>query len=217
MKLYTFWRSLATYRVRVALNIKGITVETTTIDLLKGDQYGGDYQAVNPARAVPALILDDGGPPLFQSMAIMEYLEEVHPHPRLLPADPRVRARVRGLAQIVVSDAHPLSVPRIRNLLTQEFAFDEAKLNKWIRHWQTEALQSLEGHLSRDAETGRYCHGNAVTVADICLASQAVAAQFFKLDLASYPTVGRIAAACFEQDVFARAHPLKQPDAPASH
>jgi maleylacetoacetate isomerase len=214
MKLYTFWRSLATYRVRVALNIKGLSAETESIDLLKGVQHADAYQSVNPARAVPALVLDDGGPALFQSMAIMEYLEETHPRPPLLPSDPRARARVRALSQIVVSDSHPLSVPRIRKFLTEEFKFDETRLNQWIGHWQREALRSLEAHLSRDKETGKFCQGDAVTIADICLASQGVAAGFFKIDLAAYPTVARIVQACFEQDAFARAHPLKQPDAP---
>ena len=214
MKLYTFWRSLATYRVRVALNLKGLSADPIYVDLIKGDQHTRDFSEVNPAKALPALVPDEGGPPLFQSIAIIEYLDEVHPRPPLLPPEPRARARVRALSQIVVSDAHPLSVPRVRNLLTQEFKFDEGQLNKWIRHWQTEALSSLEGHLSRDGETGRFCYGDFITIADICVASQAVAAQFFKLDLAAFPTVARIAQACFAEDAFARAHPMKQPDAP---
>ena len=123
MKLYTFWRSIATFRVRMALNIKGVKPDVEYVDLLKGHQHGGDYSAVNPQKLIPALVLDEGGPPLFQSMAIMEYLEETHPQPPLLPKDARGRARVRGLSQIVVSDAHPLSVPRIRNYLTQTLKF----------------------------------------------------------------------------------------------
>jgi maleylacetoacetate isomerase len=214
VKLYTFWRSLATYRVRVALNLKGIGgVELINIDLLKGDQHQSDYLKVNPQRVVPALVLDDGKPPLFQSMAIMEYLEETHPEPALLPKDPRGRARVRALSQIVISDAHPLSVPRIRKYLLETAKWDQEQLNAWIQNWQVEALRSLEGHLSRDAETGKYCHGDSLTIADICLASQAVASGMFKLDLGSYPTVKRIAEACFAQDAFAREHPLKQPGA----
>lgn len=217
MKLYTFWRSLATYRVRVALRLKGLSADLVSIDLLQGVQHEDEYRAVNPARAVPALVLDEGGAPLFQSMAIMEYLEEIHPQPALLPSAPRDRARVRALSQIVVSDSHPLSVPRVRKLLTQEFKFDEARLNAWLGHWQREALTSLEGHLSRDPQTGRYCHGDAVTIADICLASQAVAAQSFNVDISPYPTFARIAAACFEQEAFAQEHPLKQPGAPANY
>lgn len=216
MRLYTFWRSLATYRVRVALNLKRIAdVETVSVDLLKGDQLEADFVRVNPQKVVPALALDDGKPALFQSMAIMEYLEEIHPTPPLLPEGARARARVRGLAQIVVSDAHPLSVPRIRKYLGEVAHFDQSQLDAWIKHWQLEALRSLEGHLAGDPATGAYCQGDSVTLADICLASQAVAAGFFKLDLSEYPTVKRIAEACFAQDAFAREHPARQPGAPA--
>lgn len=214
MKLYTFWRSNATYRVRVALNIKGLSAEKVSIELLKGEQFLADFLAVNPARAVPALVLDDGGPPLFESMAIMEYLEEIHPRPPLLPSDPRERARVRALAQIVVADAHPLGVPRVRKLLTEGFKFDETQLLRWQHHWQNEAMTSLEGHLARDTDTGRFCHGDAVTMADICLAGHVIAAQMLKVDLKPYPTVSRIAEECFAQDAFAREHLLKQPGAP---
>ena len=215
MKLYSFWRSLATYRVRVALNLKGLTAaEVEFIDLFTGHQHRDAFVAVNPHRVVPALVLDDGGPALFQSMAILEYLEETQPQPPLLPSDPRGRARVRALAQIVVADSHPLSVPRVRNYLTGHFKFSEEQLHEWLLHWQHEALKSLEGHLGRDRDTGRFCHGDQVTIADICLASQAVGAGFFKLDLSPYPTVKRIAEACFEQEAFAQAHPLQQPDAP---
>ena len=136
MKLYTFWRSIATFRVRIALNLKGITPETETIDILSGDQHTGGYDAVNPQKLLPALVLDDGGAPLFQSMAIMEYLDEVHPLPRLLPSDPRGRARVRGLSQIAVSDAHPLSVPRVRNYLAQTLKLEPPQIAAWIHHWQ---------------------------------------------------------------------------------
>jgi maleylacetoacetate isomerase/maleylpyruvate isomerase len=216
VKLYTFWRSLATYRVRVALKLKGVGgFETVSIDLLKGDQHESEYLKVNPQRVIPALVLDDGGPPLFQSMAIMEYLEETYPNPPLLPKDPRGRARVRALSQIVVSDAHPLSVPRIRKYLTEVAKFDQDQLNAWIQNWQVEALQALESHLSRDTATGKYCHGDSLTIADICLGSQAVAAGFFKIDMAQYPTVKRIVDVCFAQEAFASEHPSKQPGAGA--
>lgn len=216
MKLYTFWRSIATYRVRIALNLKDLSVETEQINLLKGEQHRPDYAAVNPQHALPSLVLDEGGAPLFQSMAIMEYLDETHPLPRLLPSDPRGRARVRGLSHIAVSDAHPLSVPRVRHFLTDEYKFDEAQLNNWLRHWQAEALRAFEWHLANEPETGTYCHGDSVTMADICLAGQAVGAGFFGVELAPYPTVARIVEACTAQEAFARAHPLKQPGAPAS-
>jgi maleylacetoacetate isomerase len=215
MKIYTFWRSIATFRVRIALNIKGITPDTETIDILTGDQHTGGYDAVNPQKLLPSLVLDDGGPPLFQSMAIMEYLEETHPHPRLLPADPRGRARVRGLSQIAVSDAHPLSVPRVRNYLGQTLKLDQSQVAAWIRHWQTEALGAFESHLSNEKETGRHCHGDSVTLADICLAGQVVGAQYVQVDVKTFPTVARIFATCMQDDAFARAHPLRQPGAPA--
>ena len=160
MKLYGFWRSLATYRVRAALALKGIEVEQISINLLQGKQHAEDYKAINPQSVVPALLID-GGPPLFQSMAILEYLEETHPKPALLPKDPRGRARVRGLAQIAVSDGHPLVVPRIRGYLEREMHQDEPARNKWLAHWTLEALKALEGHLGKESETGRFCHGDA--------------------------------------------------------
>jgi maleylacetoacetate isomerase len=214
MKLYTFWRSIATFRVRIALNLKGITPdETVDIDLIKGHQREADYKAVNPQMVIPALV-DGDGPLLFQSIAIMEYLDETHPQPPLLPNDARGRARVRGLSLIAVADAHPMSVPRVRNYLTNEFKFSPEQLLTWIRHWQTEALAAYETHLSRDKETGRFCHGNAPTMADICLAGQAVGSSFFDISLDRYPTVKRIVDTCFQNETFARAHPLKQPGAP---
>jgi maleylacetoacetate isomerase len=214
VKLYTFWRSNAAYRVRVALNIKGIAFEKVSIDLLKGEQFDAAFRSVNPARAVPALTLDDGKPALFESMAILEYLEEAHPQPALLPSDQRGRARVRALAQIVVADGHPLQVPRVRKMLVEGFKFDEAQLARWQTHWYEESLVSLEDHLARDAETGRFCHGDSVTMADICLAGWVIGAQGMKLDLSPYPTVKRIAEACFARDEFAREHMSKQPGAP---
>ena len=147
MKLYGFWRSLATYRVRAALALKGIEFEQISINLLQGKQHAEEYKAINPQSVVPALVID-GGPPLFQSMAILEYLEETHPRPALLPKDPRGRARVRGLAQIVVSDGHPLVVPRIRGYLEREMHQDEAARNKWLAHWTATALEALEAHLA---------------------------------------------------------------------
>jgi maleylacetoacetate isomerase len=144
----------------------------------------------------------------------MEYLEETHPKPALLPSDPRGRARVRGLSQICVSDAHPMSVPRIRNYLTGELKLPNDTMLKWVRHWQNEALTALETHLSRDKATGKFCHGDSVTIADICLVGQAVGSSFFEVGLDSYPTVKRIVDACMQVEPIARAHPLKQPGAP---
>jgi maleylacetoacetate isomerase len=213
MKLYGFWRSLATYRVRTALALKGIEAEQVSIDLLQGRQHSEEYRAINPQSVVPALIVE-GGPPLFQSMAILEYLEETHPEPPLLPKDPRGRARVRGLAQIVVSDGHPLVVPRIRGYLEKEMGQDEAARNKWLAHWTLKALQAVEAHLARERETGRFSHGDTPTIADVCLASQVYGAKFFNVDTKDVPTVMRVFGECMKIDAFDRSQPLKQPDAP---
>ena len=215
MKLFSFWRSRATYRVRIALNLKGLTPEVVEVNLMKGDQRDAKFRAVNPMMAIPALV-DGDGPTLFESLAIIEYLDETHPNPPLMPRDARARARVRGLAQIVAADSHPLIVPRVREYLAHEFKVDEAGVMKWAQHWHNAALTALEQHLATEKDTGTYCQGEQITVADICLASQVAGANFFKVDLAPYPTVARIAAACMKNDAFARAHPLKQPGAPAA-
>ena len=215
MKLFSFWRSLATYRVRIALNLKGLTPEVIDVNLMKGQQREQQFRDVNPMMALPALV-DGDGPVLFESLAIIEYLDEIKPKPPLLPSDPMARARVRGLAQIVACDSHPLIVPRVREYLAHEFKVDEAGVQKWAQHWHKAALTGLEQHLSSEKETGTYCQGEQVTIADICLASQVAGATFFKVDLAPFPTVARIAATCAKNDAFARAHPLKQPGAPAS-
>ena len=213
MKLYGFWRSLATYRVRVALALKGLKVEELSINLLQGKQHDDNYRAVNPQSVVPALVIDDG-PPLFQSLAIIEYLEETHPEPPLLPQDARGRARVRGLSMIVACDGHPLIVPRIRTYLEREMHEDEAARNRWLQHWTLKAVEALEAHLAKERETARFCHGDTPTMADLCLASQVFAAGYFDTPLTRAPTVKRIFDECMKIDAFDRAQPLKQPDAP---
>lgn len=214
MKLYGFWRSLASYRVRVALALKGMQAEEISIDLLKGRQNEADYRAVNPQGVVPALVLDEGGAPLFQSLAILEYLEETRPQPALLPKDPPGRARVRGLALIAAADGHPLITPRIRNYLEKEMRQDEAARNRWLAHWTLRALEAIEGHLSKEKGTGRFCHGDSPTVADICLTSQMIGAlAYFNCDTRTIPIAMRIYSQCMEIDAFAKAHPLKQPGA----
>jgi maleylacetoacetate isomerase len=215
MRLYSFWRSLATYRVRIAMNLKGLKPdEIIEINLMKGAQRDDAFRKVNPMMAIPALV-DGDGPALFESLAIIEYLDETHPNPPLLPKDPRGRARVRGLAQIVAADSHPLIVPRVREYLAHEYKLDEAGVMKWAQHWHGAALTALEAHL-KDGATGKYAHGDQITLADICLASQAAGATFFKVDLAPFPTFKRVVEACAQNEAFARAHPLKQPGAPAS-
>jgi maleylacetoacetate isomerase len=216
MQFYSFWRSLAAFRVRIALNVKGIVPdEVITVDLLKGDQRQEAYRKVNPQMRLPALT-DGDGPILFQSIAIIEYLEETRPEPPLLPKDPRGRARVRALSAIVASDSHPLVVPSVRNFFERDLKLDAPTLMKWIRHWVNEGLGSLEGHLARDKETGKFAHGDAITMADLCLVSQVVSAGYFEVDTSPYPTVKRIAETCLAIDAFARAHPMKQPGAPAT-
>jgi len=213
MKLYGFWRSLATYRVRAALAFKGVAAPEISVNLLQGAQHKDDYKAVNPQSVVPALVVDEGAP-LFQSLAILEYLEETHPQPPLLPRDPRGRARVRGLSLVVACDAHPLIVPRIRDFLERELHLDEAARNRWLHHWTLLGLETLEAHLAKERETGRFCHGDAPTMADICLAGQVFAAGYFKVATSGVPTVERIFSECMKIDAFERSQPLKQPDAP---
>jgi maleylacetoacetate isomerase len=215
MKFFAFWRSLASYRVRIALNVKGVVPdEVIDINLMKGAQREASYRAVNPMMALPALV-DGAGPALFESLAIIEYLDETHPEPPLLPRDPRGRARVRGIAQIIACDSHPLIVPRVREYLENELHIDEAARTTWCQHWHKAALTALETNL-QDSATGRYCHGDTITLADICLASQAAGAKFFNVDTAPFPIFSRITTALSQIDAFARAHPLKQPGAPAA-
>src|SRR4029450_7563358 len=191
MKLYSFWRSLATFRVRIALNLKGLAPEAVNVDLMKGQQNSADFRTLNPQMLIPALV-DDNGRTLFQSVSILEYLDEIRPNPPLLPREPADRARVRALAMIVACDAHPLIVARVRNYLERELKLDEPTRLKWIRHWFGEALTALETHLSRDPQTGRYCHGDSITIADICLVSHAGGARLFEVDLAPYAPSTRI-------------------------
>jgi maleylacetoacetate isomerase len=216
MKLFSFWRSLATYRVRIALNLKGLVAdEIVDVNLLQGKQRDASYRAVNPQMLLPALV-DGDGPVLFQSLAILEYLDETHPQPPLLPQGARARARVRALAQIIASDSHPLLVPRVREYLEHELKIDEPARLKWAQNWIDAALVALETNLAGSKETGRYCQGDAITIADICLASQVAGANFYKCDTGRFPTVRRIVEACMQNEAFARAHPLKQPGAPQS-
>jgi maleylacetoacetate isomerase len=214
MKLYGFWRSLATCRVRIALHLKGVPFEEVPIDLIWGDQHLDNYKAVNPQAVVPALLIDDD-PPLFQSLAIIEYLEERYPKPSLLPIDARGRARVRGLAQIIAADTHPLIVPRVREYLEKELNIEEARRNKWIHNWVMKGLHAVEAQLVKEPDSAQYCHGSVPTIADICLASQVFGTQLFGFDTSSVPRVMRVFAKCMELDAFDRAQPLKQPGAPA--
>jgi maleylacetoacetate isomerase len=216
IRMYGFWRSAASFRVRIALNLKGLAYEETMVDIDVGDQYVPAYKAINPQSAVPSLFVDDG-PPLTQSLAILEYLEETHPTPALLPADARGRARVRSLALLFAADHHPLIVPRIRRYLTEELKVSDDQRNAWVRHWFREGLVQGEARLANDPATGRFSHGDTPSIADLCLISQVMGAKGFKVEIADLPTVSRISEACLALDAFARALPLRQPGAPASH
>jgi maleylacetoacetate isomerase len=216
MKLYTYWRSLATFRVRIALNLKGISYEPVYVDLDAGEQRDPAFKIVNPQMVIPALVEDDGNV-LFQSLAILEYLNEVHPEPPLLPSDPRARARVRALSLIAVADSHPLIVPRVRNHLAATFNVGEEGKLAWVRHWFMAGLDAYEAHLARDKATGVFAHGDRISMADICLVSHAIGHQVFKGTLDNYPTVKRIVAECMRDARFAEAQPRRQPGAPQTH
>lgn len=216
MKLYGFWRSLAAFRVRIVLNLKGQAFDEVSIDILQGRQFDDGYRKINPLGVVPALV-DGEGEPLVESLAICEYLDERFPSPPLLPEALRERARVRALAQMVACDAHPLIVPRIRKYLATEYAQDDAGVNRWCQHWFNAGSAALERKLADSPATWRYCQGDRLSLADVCLASHVVGSvHYFKCDMAPFPTVMRIANDCLRLEAFARAHPLKQPGAPAA-
>jgi maleylacetoacetate isomerase len=213
MKLYTFWRSQAAFRVRIALGLKRVSAEMVYIDLLKGEQAQPDYWKLNPAMLLPTLI-DDDACSLVQSLAILEYLDEAYPAPPLLPKDLRDRAHVRALSYTVAVDAHPFVVPRVRKYLEQELRVGEDDRMKWLRHWLDSATEIMEQMLTRDQRTGRFCCGDQPTLADACLIPHITSAQMlYGCDLGQYPTVQRIVEACMQIQAFADAHPLNQADA----
>jgi maleylacetoacetate isomerase len=213
MKFFSFWRSQASFRVRIALNLKKLPTEVVFVDLDADAHHADEFRRVNPQMALPALVEDDGTT-LFQSLAIIEYLEETHPTPPLLPADPRGRARVRGLALIVACEGHPPVVPRIRRYLDRELNLRDTQQTAWRRHWTVETLAALEGHLAGHKDTGRFCHGDQPTLADICLAGHATVAAMLQIDLKPWPTVKRIYETSMAMPEFSTAHPLAQPDTP---
>ena len=213
MKLYTWWRSQASFRVRIALLLKGLDVEMIFVDLSKDEQLDANYRAINPEMVLPTLI-DGDGPPLVQSLSILEYLEERYPEPRLLPMEPHARAHVRALAQMVAADAHPFVVPRVRKYLQQELALDEPTRMKWLRYWLDSGTRVIEEQLSRDSRTGRFCYGDGPTIADICLVAHLTSAKMlYDCNLGPYPTAQRIFETCMQLDAFINAHPFQQPDA----
>jgi maleylacetoacetate isomerase len=214
-QLYAFWRSSATYRVRVALALKGLTADEHFVDLDAGDQRDAAFLKINPLGAIPALIVP-GAAPLTQSLAILEYLDETVPDPPLLPGDPLGRARVRSIAAGLAADTHPLIVPRVRRYLTTTGGFDAAAWRAWQVQWFTAGLQALEVRLATEAGTGTFCHGDAVTTADILLMSIVAVMRVFGIAVADIPTIDRIVALCETQAAFAAAAPLRQAGAPAA-
>jgi maleylacetoacetate isomerase/maleylpyruvate isomerase len=214
-QLYGFWRSSATYRVRVALALKGLAADEHTIDLDAGDQHAEGFMAINPLAALPALIVP-GQAPLTQSLAILEYLDETAPTPPLLPADPMGRARVRSIAAGLAADTHPLVVPRVRRYLTTTGGFDHAAWRAWQIQWFTAGLQALEQRLATEAGSGAYCHGDSITIADILLMSVVAVMRVFKISVADIPTIDRIVALCETHPAFADASPFKQVGAPVA-
>lgn len=211
MKLHTYYRSSAAFRVRIALNLKGVTAEQSFVHLRKGEQKAGPFAALNPQKLVPALEVD--GRVLTQSLAIVEYLDETHPNPPLLPTDPLDRARVRALALAVACDIHPLNNLRVLQHLKNGMGHSQEEVDGWYRHWIGVGLSGLEAQLARDPQTGRFCHGDAVTLADVCLVPQMYNARRFDCDMAGYPTLQRIEEACLALPAFADALPERQPDA----
>jgi maleylacetoacetate isomerase len=210
MKLFGYFRSSAAFRVRIALNLKGLGHEDAFIHLRRGDQRGGDYLGVNPQGLVPALEID--GQTLIQSLAIVEYLDETRPEPPFLPADPAGRARVRGLADIVACDIHPINNLRILRYLSRPLGHDQAAIETWYNHWIAAGFAALERLLAEDRRTGAFCHGDNPGLADIALVPQVVNSERYRLDLSPYPTISRIHANCMQLDAFAAAHPNNQPD-----
>ncbi|HYS10915.1 MAG TPA: maleylacetoacetate isomerase [Myxococcales bacterium] len=208
MKIYEAIRSSASFRVRIALNLKDLPYESEVLDLRAGDHLRDAYARINPQRAVPALV--DGERMLVQSMAIVEYLEETRPEPPLLPRSPAERARVRAIAQLVACEMHPLNNLRVLGYLERELRLSEPAREAWYAHWVREGFRSLEPMLA-DRQTGRFCHGDAPTVADVFLVPQVVNAQRFKVDLADFPRAVGVFERCMKLPAFERAHPAKHP------
>lgn len=215
MTLYGFWRSLAAYRVRAALNFKGLDYQEVSVNLLAGEQHDPSYLKISPQGAVPCLVVSGLTRPLYQSMAILDYLELTHPEPALMPKIAAERARVLALAHLCASDGHPLVVPRVRNYLQNTLQLSEQQRNEWLQHWTLQALLAYERALQSDPKPGAYSHGDQVSVADLCLASQVVGAKLFGVqDFSALPVVMGIFQNLMKLPAFEKALPLNQPGSP---
>jgi maleylacetoacetate isomerase len=213
MKLYTFFRSSASYRVRIALNLKGLGYEQVPIHLRRGggEQFGAAYQAINPQSLVPAL--EDGGRIFTQSLAIMEYLEEKYPQPPLLPRDPADKAVVRAMALVIVCEVHPIQNLRVLQYVKREYHQTDDQVNRWAQHWINLGLAALEQLIVGQPRRGKFCFGDTPTLADICLVPQLGNARRYGCDLFPYPAIMEIEKNCMALSAFADAAPEKQPDA----
>ncbi|CAN5656788.1 maleylacetoacetate isomerase [soil metagenome] len=214
MRLYTYFRSGTAHRVRIALNLKGLSYEPVYVNLLNGEQRQEAYRALNPEGLVP--LLEVAGARISQSLAIIDYLDRMHPEPPLLPEDPLGAARVRSLALICACDMHPLNNLRVLRFLKNGLGLDQAARDGWSRHWMEQGLASLEARLAAEPATGTFCHGERPSLADVCLVPQVVGAWRWGVEVGPYPTVRRIHDACLESEAFARAMPERQPDAEPS-
>ena len=211
MKIYGYFRSSAAFRLRIAMNFKGLSADHNLINLQAGDHLSDAFRRINPQGRVPAIDIE--GDILTQSLAIIEYLEEVYPAPPLFPSDTLGKAKVRGVAGLIACDIHPLNNLAVLNYLRDQLAADEDARGAWYQHWVKEGFDGLELILRGNIETGRFCFGDSPTVADICLVPQVVNAQRFNCNLGCYPTISRIFEECMGLKEFADAHPLNQPEA----
>ncbi len=212
MKLYSFFRSGTSHRLRIALNLKGLAPDYIPVDLRVDEQAQAPFKAVNPQGLVPALTLEDGQT-LIQSPAIIEWLEERYPDPALLPKDPEARAKVRALAAIVGCDVHPINNRRILQYLGKRLGADEAALNAWCATWITAGFDAIEALLAKDRDRGDFCFGHSPTIADVYLIPQVESARRFKVDMAHWPLISSVDTACSQLPAFAKAAPLEQSDA----
>ena len=211
MKFYGYFRSSSSYRCRIAFNLKGLDYDFESVHLKQGAQKGPEFTAINPQRLLPALITDDGAE-LTQSLAILEWLDETHPEPALLPTDPVERARVRAFAQVIACEIHPLQNLRVLKYLADTFGADAAATTAWLTRWLTEGLDACEALLARRDRDSAFCYGDTPGLADVCLVPQIFSAQRFGVDISHLTRIAAIHARCEALPAFADAHPARQPD-----